>query len=365
MSRNGSGTMSVVNTLVSGTPITAAAHNQNYSDIASEITNSVAVDGQSTMTGPLKASSGTALAPSHTFGSDADTGAYRSASNEYSIAAGGSQIVTVSSGGLDVKTGSLKVAGVAKFPIVTADINDKAVTYAKIQDASTTAVILARRTAAAGPFEESTISQVLDFTGTPAQGDILVRGASDWDNLPTGTLGQQLTAGGAAANPSWGPAGGQLLHVQDSVASGGAPSSLSVSTFNTRRLNTVKTNEIAGASLASNQITLPAGTYYIDAWTSAQSQSGAGTQGLQPSLRNITTSTTILVGRTGWSYVIGGGASQPMDTQCNLTGRFTLSGTSVLEFRNYLSGIGSVNGGNAMSSGDAEVYTDVKIWRVA
>ncbi len=36
-----------------------------------------------------------------------------------------------------------------------------------------------------------------------AQGDILYRGASAWSRLGTGTAGQLLQAGGAAANPSW------------------------------------------------------------------------------------------------------------------------------------------------------------------
>jgi hypothetical protein len=36
-----------------------------------------------------------------------------------------------------------------------------------------------------------------------AQGDIIYRGASDWARLATGTAGQLLQAGGAAANPSW------------------------------------------------------------------------------------------------------------------------------------------------------------------
>jgi hypothetical protein len=77
MSRNGSGTMAIVNTFVAGNTITAAGHNQNMTDIASEITNSVAVDGQSTMTAPLKASSGSVSNPAYTFGSAASWGIYK------------------------------------------------------------------------------------------------------------------------------------------------------------------------------------------------------------------------------------------------------------------------------------------------
>lgn len=113
MARNGSGNYTKVNTFTAGTPITAASHNQNWDDVAAEITNSVAADGQTTMTGPLKAATGTAGAPSHSFGSDPDTGGYRSGSNEYSVAAGGVQVTKVSSAGLDIKSGGLLVNGVA------------------------------------------------------------------------------------------------------------------------------------------------------------------------------------------------------------------------------------------------------------
>jgi hypothetical protein len=63
MPRNGSGVMSIPNTFVDQTTITAGAHNSNWSDAASEISNSVAVDGQSQMSGQLKIISGTATAP--------------------------------------------------------------------------------------------------------------------------------------------------------------------------------------------------------------------------------------------------------------------------------------------------------------
>ncbi len=116
MSRNGSGTMSIVNTLVSGEVIEASDHNENYSDIASEITNSVAVDGQSTMTGPLKAASGTVAAPGMTFGADTDSGLYRIGSNNIGAAVGGTKILDVSSTGLDV-IGAVKQNGLTLLPI--------------------------------------------------------------------------------------------------------------------------------------------------------------------------------------------------------------------------------------------------------
>lgn len=116
LARNGSGTYSVPNTFTAGTTITASDHNENFSDAGAEITNSVAADGQTTMTGPLKAANGTAAGPTMTFGSDTDTGAYRSGANEYSVAAGGTQIHKTSSAGLDVVTGKLKEGGNSLIP---------------------------------------------------------------------------------------------------------------------------------------------------------------------------------------------------------------------------------------------------------
>lgn len=120
MSRNGSGTFSIPNTLVSGTPITAAAHNQNYADIGSEITNSLALDGQSTMTGPIKAASGSVSAPSVTFGSDPDSGFYRIGSNNMGGAVGGTKILDVSTSGLvvvgDLSAATVKQNGNALMP---------------------------------------------------------------------------------------------------------------------------------------------------------------------------------------------------------------------------------------------------------
>ena len=94
MARNGSGVYTRVNTFVAGNTITAAGHNQNWADLESEMTNSVAADGQTTITGPIKFSTGTAAAPALVFTGDTDTGLYRSAANETGVAAEGVRVAT-------------------------------------------------------------------------------------------------------------------------------------------------------------------------------------------------------------------------------------------------------------------------------
>lgn len=87
--------------------------------------------------------------------------------------------------------------------LVTADLANDLVTYAKIQNVSATSRVLGRKTAGSGDTEECTLSEVLDFVGSAAQGDVLYRGAATWTRLGAGTSGQVLTTGGAGANPSW------------------------------------------------------------------------------------------------------------------------------------------------------------------
>ena len=113
MARNGSGTFSKVNTFTAGTPVTAASHNANWDDLVSEMTNSVAADGQTTMTGPLKASSGTVAAPGVTFASDTDSGLYRIGANNVGMAVNGAKVVDVATTGVSV-TGNLEASGAVK-----------------------------------------------------------------------------------------------------------------------------------------------------------------------------------------------------------------------------------------------------------
>jgi hypothetical protein len=69
--------------------------------------------------------------------------------------------------------------------------------------ASATQRIFARKTAGAGAYEECTISEVLDFIGSAAQGDILYRGAAGWARLAAGTSGKFLQTKGSGNNPVW------------------------------------------------------------------------------------------------------------------------------------------------------------------
>jgi hypothetical protein len=101
----------------------------------------------------------------------------------------------------------------------TGEIANDAVTYAKLQNVSATSRILGRKTASAGDAEECTLSEVLDFIGSAAQGDILYRGAASWARLGAGTSGQFLKTQGTGANPTWATLPGIVQRVYTSATS--------------------------------------------------------------------------------------------------------------------------------------------------
>lgn len=166
--RNGSGTYAIPNTFTPGTTITASGFNQNFADIATEITNSIAADGQTTITGALKGANGSASAPSYGFNSDADTGMYRAGNDNLGLAAGGTKVVDVTSTGAAV-TGTLSVSGEVTLTtgLGTTSIADAAVTYAKIQDVSAASKLIGRGSAnGSGDAEEITVGAGLQMSGT-------------------------------------------------------------------------------------------------------------------------------------------------------------------------------------------------------
>src|SRR4029079_9453089 len=89
---------------------TAAAHNTNYADAAAELTNSLALGGQSQMSGQLTATAGTVAAPGITFGSDLDSGLYRIGGDNLGVACAGAKVLDIGTSGLGV-TGTLSASG--------------------------------------------------------------------------------------------------------------------------------------------------------------------------------------------------------------------------------------------------------------
>lgn len=149
--------------------------------------------------------------------------------------------------------------------------------------------------------------------------------------------------------------GSALIHVRDEKAANTNGGTFTSGSDQVRVLNTVLTNEIAGASLATNQITLPAGKYYVEARAPAYK---CGVH--RALLYNASDSATLLLGANA-----NAANADATDTHSFVSGRFTLAATKDVELRHRCATTQASNGlGNAHNFGGVEVYSDVRIWKV-
>jgi hypothetical protein len=169
-------------------------------------------------------------------------------------------------------------------------------------------------------------SGTLDFTSTSAA--IFIKGA------------------GAAAS-----AGVTYAVFRDEKTAGTDGGTQTSGAYYTRDLNTTSYNGITGASLASNQVTLAAGTYYVEAIATHKGPSG--------NLRwyNITDSASAVAGQTNYFEAWG---------EFKLVGVFTIAASKVFELQYRVSGTTAGNGLGVKNSYQAvEVYSMVTIVKVA
>lgn len=147
----------------------------------------------------------------------------------------------------------------------------------------------------------------------------------------------------------------QILHVRDQRAQG-TDAGTSISGGQVRALNTVVSNSIPGASLASNRVTLPAGTYDLFARVPALRSNRT-----KAWLRNVAT-TTILTGSSEYSA-----NTDVITVSSFVTGRFTLATTTDLEIaQSFEVGVATNGLGSSSNvSGQPEIYTDAIFKKVS
>jgi len=149
--------------------------------------------------------------------------------------------------------------------------------------------------------------------------------------------------------------GDELFHIQDQKSSGTDGGTFTSGSWQTRDLNTSLVNGITGASLSSNQITLPAGTYEVIAFAVAYDCDSH-----QARLRNVTDSTTLCIGLTMYAN-----ASNNVGNAAKVTGIFTLAATKVIELQHQCGSTKSGTGFGTPASFGTEVYSDIQIRKVA
>jgi hypothetical protein len=152
------------------------------------------------------------------------------------------------------------------------------------------------------------------------------------------------------------------LHVQDQKAAGTHGGGLTSGAWRTRTLNTVVLNTITGASLAADQITLPAGTYEPEISTP-----GYAVARHQAGLYNVTAAAWVT--RVDGNDLIGSPiyahASYGVNNRSEIRGRFVLAAPATLEVRHRVEITNDTNGGGVQGNfGVIEIYTDVIIRKV-
>ena len=128
-------------------------------------------------------------------------------------------------------------------------------------------------------------------------------------------------------------------------------------TWTKRVLNTTNINNIAGASIASSVITLPAGTYLVNASSPFYAVNSAKIR-----LQNTTDATTTITGTSEFFKSTSEGSGKSF-----LTGLFTITASKNFELQYYAQTVKSADGlGVATSAASiSEVYSVIEITRVA
>lgn len=172
---------------------------------------------------------------------------------------------------------------------------------------------------------------------------------------PTATVGtnttQIATTAFVLANVS--SSSTKLFQVQDQKATNTNGGNPVATTWTNRTLNTSVTNQISGASLASDIITLPAGSYYIDGIVPFLQVTG-----FKARLYNTTDSTTAIVGASA-----GGTSNASMYSA--IRGILTLPSSKNFVVQYYASN--TVSGGLGSASNatpEVEIYTSLSIWKL-
>lgn len=145
------------------------------------------------------------------------------------------------------------------------------------------------------------------------------------------------------------------VKVEDQKAQNTSGGTFTAGAWQTRTLNTEVNDDAGICTLASNQITLAAGTYECRI-----SAPAAFVESHQARLQNVTAGTTLVLGTVEYAGVA---AANYAATRSHVNGRFTVAASQALEVQHYCSSTDAVGFGFRMNV-TTEVYTTVEFWKV-
>lgn len=143
--------------------------------------------------------------------------------------------------------------------------------------------------------------------------------------------------------------------IEDQKPTGTDGGTFTAGAWRTRDLNTIVTRNGINASLATNQITLGAGTYYFNA-----SSQVVFVGGNRMRLYNVTDASTILEGPN--SYAAGTATEQHIALS---SGKFTITASKVIELQHYCQTTQATVGfGRDSNVGSNEIYARIEFWKI-
>lgn len=155
--------------------------------------------------------------------------------------------------------------------------------------------------------------------------------------------------------------------VKEVEASGVGAQSIASGSYVTRILNTVcnVSNTCATSptvvspfvTLSANQFTLVPGTYSVR--FDCPFQSNTTTLNTKCKLRNVTTSSDVVLSQGSSNFLNNGATGAGSTLMVSGTGSFTITAANVFEIDQRVSS--TATGGQAVSLGDSEIYTQVEI----
>lgn len=147
----------------------------------------------------------------------------------------------------------------------------------------------------------------------------------------------------------------EFIILRDEKAQNTAGGTFTSGAWQTRTLNTESTDTGGNCSLASNQFTLDAGTYVIDAQAPA---SEVGPH--QTRLQNITDGTTTITGTTA----LANSAASYSHAPSTLQGVFTIASSKAFELQHRCTSTKATSGFGLAANLTTEVYATVKLMKI-
>jgi hypothetical protein len=130
-------------------------------------------------------------------------------------------------------------------------------------------------------------------------------------------------------------------------------------TWGKRLLVGLGVKTITEASVSDNVVTLPAGTYTFTAFACTETTNNRDIQTrLRDTTNNVTLAASNAFSNDGESLLNG-------NPQCHLTGAFVLAAPATVELQQYVNGDRNLTGGEAVGSGDLEIYAALTIIKLA